>query len=222
MWITDWTSRAACRGADPDALFVQGAAQNRAKLICRGCPVRTECLADALDNRIEFGVWGGMTERERRALLRRRPTSDSWRETANESRQREASTNGTNAADRMAAPMVYASAAQRTRPVPSLRYACAVQLLMRRPRGDSSGRRIPCWPRGHKAHAPAGVCATARSSHAQTRQIVDILRHRTNLDTGTVGWAERKWSCSRCSRAAELHSAGVQPQYGGGQLVLAP
>ncbi|GAB3958079.1 hypothetical protein GCM10029978_002190 [Actinoallomurus acanthiterrae] len=80
MWITDWTARAACRNADPDALFVQGAAQNRAKLICRGCPVRTECLADALDNRIEFGVWGGMTERERRALLRRRPDVSSWRE----------------------------------------------------------------------------------------------------------------------------------------------
>ena len=44
-----------------------------------GCPVRTECLADALDNRIEFGVWGGMTERERRALLRRRPNVSSWR-----------------------------------------------------------------------------------------------------------------------------------------------
>jgi WhiB family redox-sensing transcriptional regulator len=43
------------------------------------CPVRTECLADALDNRIEFGVWGGMTERERRALLRRRPHVRSWR-----------------------------------------------------------------------------------------------------------------------------------------------
>ncbi|WP_019633551.1 WhiB family transcriptional regulator [Actinomadura atramentaria] len=80
MWITDWTVRAACRNADPDALFVQGAAQNRAKLVCRGCPVRTECLADALDNRIEFGVWGGMTERERRALLRRRPDVRSWRE----------------------------------------------------------------------------------------------------------------------------------------------
>src|SRR5690606_30540313 len=80
MWITDWTARAACRNADPDALFVQGAAQNRAKLICRGCPVRTECLADALDNRIEFGVWGGMTERERRALLRRRPDVRSWRD----------------------------------------------------------------------------------------------------------------------------------------------
>ena len=55
--------------ADPDALFVQGAAQNRAKAVCVGCAVRTECLADALDNRVEFGVWGGMTERERRALL---------------------------------------------------------------------------------------------------------------------------------------------------------
>src|SRR5258708_7154767 len=80
MWITDWTARAACRNADPDALFVQGAAQNRAKLICRGCPVRTECLADALDNRIEFGVWGGMTERERRGLLRRRVDGVSRRE----------------------------------------------------------------------------------------------------------------------------------------------
>src|ERR1700744_1014003 len=80
MWITDWTTRAACKGTDPDELFVQGAAQNRAKLICRGCPVRTECLADALDNGIEFGVWGGRTERERRALLRRRPDVTSWRE----------------------------------------------------------------------------------------------------------------------------------------------
>ncbi|MGL4745898.1 MAG: WhiB family transcriptional regulator, partial [Dermatophilaceae bacterium] len=49
-----------------------------AKLICRGCPVVAECLADALDNRTEFGVWGGMTERERRALLRRRPEVPSW------------------------------------------------------------------------------------------------------------------------------------------------
>src|ERR1700745_240571 len=80
MWVTDWTTRAACKGTDPDELFVQGAAQNRAKLICRGCPARTECLADALDNGIEFGVWGGMTERERRALLRRRPDVTSWRD----------------------------------------------------------------------------------------------------------------------------------------------
>ena len=74
----DWANKAACRQSDPDSLFVQGAAQNRAKAVCMGCPVRTECLADALDNRVEFGVWGGMTERERRALLRRRPDVDSW------------------------------------------------------------------------------------------------------------------------------------------------
>jgi WhiB family redox-sensing transcriptional regulator len=75
----EWASRGACRTTDPDSLFVQGAAQNRAKGVCMSCVVRTECLADALDNRIEFGVWGGMTERERRALLRRRPNVRSWR-----------------------------------------------------------------------------------------------------------------------------------------------
>ncbi len=79
MWVTDWPSQAACRSAEPDELFVPGAAQNRAKALCTGCPVRTECLADALDNRTEFGIWGGMTERERRALLRRRPQVNSWR-----------------------------------------------------------------------------------------------------------------------------------------------
>jgi WhiB family redox-sensing transcriptional regulator len=79
VWSNDWAALAACNGTDPDELFVQGAAQNRAKLICMGCEVRTECLADALDNRVEFGVWGGMTERERRALLRRRPEVTSWR-----------------------------------------------------------------------------------------------------------------------------------------------
>ena len=78
-WALDWPAEASCRNGDPDALFVQGAAQNRAKVVCFGCPVRTECLADALDNRVEFGVWGGMTERERRALLRRRPDVVSWK-----------------------------------------------------------------------------------------------------------------------------------------------
>ncbi|HEY0695590.1 MAG TPA: WhiB family transcriptional regulator [Kribbella sp.] len=76
--IRDWAALAACRSASPEDLFVQGAAQHRAKLICCGCPVRTECLAEALNNRIEFKIWGGMTERERRALLRRRPNVTSW------------------------------------------------------------------------------------------------------------------------------------------------
>lgn len=86
-WTSDWTTSAACRGTDPDTLFVQGAEQNRAKAVCMGCSVRTECLADALDNRTEFGVWGGMTERERRALLRRRPQVTSWRHLLETARQ---------------------------------------------------------------------------------------------------------------------------------------
>lgn len=85
-WIEDWPTHAACRESDPDSLFVQGAAQNRAKAVCGACQVRTECLADALDNRIEFGVWGGMTERERRALLRRRPEVVSWRRVLEDAR----------------------------------------------------------------------------------------------------------------------------------------
>lgn len=80
VWSNDWAAAAACNGTDPDELFVQGAAQNRAKLICMGCQVRTECLADALDNRVEFGVWGGMTERQRRALLKQHPEVVSWAE----------------------------------------------------------------------------------------------------------------------------------------------
>jgi WhiB family redox-sensing transcriptional regulator len=74
-----WASRGACRDIDPESLFVVGAAQHKAKSICMGCPVRIDCLADALDSRAEFGVWGGMTERERRTLLRRRPDVTSWR-----------------------------------------------------------------------------------------------------------------------------------------------
>jgi WhiB family transcriptional regulator, redox-sensing transcriptional regulator len=95
--LIDWTTRALCQEGDPDALFVQGAEQNNAKKICRGCPVRLECLADALDNRIEFGVWGGMTERERRALLRKHTDVRSWRgvfEVALEEEQRHARRNG--------------------------------------------------------------------------------------------------------------------------------
>jgi WhiB family redox-sensing transcriptional regulator len=75
-----WVSKALCRSADPDELFVRGAAQHRAALICRQCAVVTECLADALDNGIEFGVWGGMTERQRRKLIRQHPEVKSWSE----------------------------------------------------------------------------------------------------------------------------------------------
>lgn len=75
-----WVARAVCRGVDPERLFVRGAAQREAKVICRHCPVQVECLADALDNKVPFGVWGGLTERERRALLRARPDVTAWAE----------------------------------------------------------------------------------------------------------------------------------------------
>lgn len=82
----DW-SRGNCKKKDPDTLFVRGAAQNTAKRICKGCPIQMECLATALDNREEGGVWGGYTERERRALLRRHPQVPSWRTLFNRAKQ---------------------------------------------------------------------------------------------------------------------------------------
>jgi WhiB family redox-sensing transcriptional regulator len=75
-----WISQARCRTADPDELFVTGAAQKRAAVICRQCAVITQCLTDALDNQVEFGVWGGMTERQRRKLIREHPEVKSWSE----------------------------------------------------------------------------------------------------------------------------------------------
>ena len=75
-----WVSKARCRSTDADELFVRGAAQRKAAVICRHCPVITECAADSLDNRVEFGVWGGMTERQRRTLLKQHPDVESWAE----------------------------------------------------------------------------------------------------------------------------------------------
>lgn len=74
-----WRTRATCRSVDPEQLFVRGAAQRAATAICRDCPVQLQCLAEALDQRVPFGVWGGLTDRERRALLKNRPDVQSWR-----------------------------------------------------------------------------------------------------------------------------------------------
>ncbi|MFC5281558.1 WhiB family transcriptional regulator [Arcanobacterium canis] len=82
---TSWTAAAACAGLDPDALFVRGAAQRDLRQLCARCPVRLTCLAEALDSEANFGVWGGMTERERRVLLRRYADVESWSSTLAES-----------------------------------------------------------------------------------------------------------------------------------------
>ena len=73
-----WRALAACRGVATDLFFPAGdvapepvAQAERAKSICQGCVVREECLQFALATHQEFGVWGGTTESERRALRRR-------------------------------------------------------------------------------------------------------------------------------------------------------
>ncbi|GAA1853871.1 hypothetical protein GCM10009836_37410 [Pseudonocardia ailaonensis] len=87
MWNRwNWRVAARCRTTDADALFVRGAEQRQVRDFCGSCPVRTECLAYALDERVEHGVWGGMTERERRAVLRSRPDVASWAELLGEAR----------------------------------------------------------------------------------------------------------------------------------------
>ena len=73
-----WWSRAACATADPELFFpisYSGPALRqvaRAKAICAGCPIQQECLSYALAAGSIQGVWGGMTEEERRLLLRRK------------------------------------------------------------------------------------------------------------------------------------------------------
>ncbi|MFJ7305631.1 WhiB family transcriptional regulator [Streptomyces sp. NPDC099088] len=96
MVSLEWSERGKCHTVNPDDLFVPGVAQNHAKTVCYGCPVRTECLTYALDQRIEHGVWGGMTERERRALLRRRPTVRSWKGLLDSARSEHERTHGSD------------------------------------------------------------------------------------------------------------------------------
>ncbi|MFG1785146.1 WhiB family transcriptional regulator [Rhodococcus oryzae] len=75
--LCTWVDYALCRG-EPDQMFVRGAAQREAAALCRRCPVILQCGIEALDNGIEYGVWGGMTERKRRALLKLHPNVESW------------------------------------------------------------------------------------------------------------------------------------------------
>ncbi len=66
----DWRDRALCAQTDPEIFFPdKGESTAAAKRVCRACDVRAECLQDALDHHERFGVWGGLSERERRQLL---------------------------------------------------------------------------------------------------------------------------------------------------------
>ncbi|WP_373298307.1 WhiB family transcriptional regulator [Nakamurella endophytica] len=67
----DWHDRALCAQTDPEAFFPEkGGSTREAKKICTGCEVRAECLSYALANDERFGIWGGLSERERRRLKR--------------------------------------------------------------------------------------------------------------------------------------------------------
>ncbi len=68
-----WQERANCLGVDPDLFFPErGASTREAKSVCRGCEVRFECLEYALSHGEKFGIWGGLSERERRRVRRER------------------------------------------------------------------------------------------------------------------------------------------------------
>lgn len=68
-----WQERANCLGVDPDLFFPErGASTREAKGVCAGCEVRAECLEYALEKGEKFGIWGGLSERERRRLRRQR------------------------------------------------------------------------------------------------------------------------------------------------------
>ncbi len=65
----EWQERALCAQTDPESFFPEkGGSTREAKKICTGCEVRSECLEYALGHDERFGIWGGLSERERRRL----------------------------------------------------------------------------------------------------------------------------------------------------------
>ena len=75
----DWRAEGLCAQINPDLFFAVGAVEHKqAKRICRACPVREQCLSYAMDSPIDHGIWGGLTERERRRW-RRKAGTEGWR-----------------------------------------------------------------------------------------------------------------------------------------------
>ncbi len=69
--IISWQERALCAETDPESFFPEkGGSTREAKQVCQGCEVRSECLEYALTHDERFGIWGGLSERERRRLRR--------------------------------------------------------------------------------------------------------------------------------------------------------
>jgi WhiB family redox-sensing transcriptional regulator len=67
-----WQERALCAQTDPEAFFPEkGGSTREAKRVCLSCEVRVDCLDYALANDERFGIWGGLSERERRRVKKR-------------------------------------------------------------------------------------------------------------------------------------------------------
>ncbi len=84
-WDMGWQYRASCRGEEAEMFFApnyferkeeKDLREARAKAICAACPVRVECLEYALANREPHGIWGGLNESERKALIRERERTE--------------------------------------------------------------------------------------------------------------------------------------------------
>ena len=70
--MPSWTEEANCKGADADLFFPErGASTRKAKAICRACTVQDECLEYAVENSEKFGIWVGLSERERIRVKRK-------------------------------------------------------------------------------------------------------------------------------------------------------
>ena len=71
--MPSWTDEANCKGQDADLFFPErGASTRKAKAVCRACIVQVDCLEYAVENSEKFGIWGGLSERERRKVKRQR------------------------------------------------------------------------------------------------------------------------------------------------------
>lgn len=72
-----WSEDAACSGVDIDIFFSSDDGEQKQALeMCRACPVQRECLQYAIQQREMYGIWGGMTESERRGIIRDRRRQD--------------------------------------------------------------------------------------------------------------------------------------------------
>jgi WhiB family redox-sensing transcriptional regulator len=86
-WDSEWRQRAQCAGHDTELFFqLDSVAWAVVMAFCLDCPVRTECLAVALDTQVAHGIFGGTTPKWRMDLLKRRPRVSSWRDLLTQAR----------------------------------------------------------------------------------------------------------------------------------------